>query len=33
MSPAELRDFELDEKEKFENYVQKLAAEELDEGE
>ena len=33
MTPAELRDFELDEKEKFENYVQKLAAEELDEGE
>lgn len=33
MSPSELRDFENDEKEKFEGYVQKLAAEELDEGE
>jgi len=33
MSPSELADFEAEEKEKFENYLQKLAAEELDEGE
>ena len=33
MSPSELADFEVDEKEKFENYHIKLAAEELDEGE
>jgi hypothetical protein len=33
MTPSELREYELEEKEKFEAYVQKLAAEELDEGE
>ncbi len=33
MSPAELREFEEEEKEKFLGYIEKLKAEELDEGE
>jgi hypothetical protein len=33
MSPAELREFEEEEKEKFNAYIDKLKAEELDEGE
>ena len=33
MSPAVLREFEEEEKEKFLGYIEKLKAEELDEGE
>jgi hypothetical protein len=33
MSPAELREFEEEEKEKFMSYIDKLKAEELDDGE
>lgn len=33
MSPAELREFEDEEKEKFMSYIDKLKAEELDDGE